>query len=214
MITIPDPIKKYFKIINEETLVIRPPLSKIFTLCAFIFGLPIMMFLIVFADGFEKVHLPTLYLGLFFTLVCLGFGYFIALPGLRGRVTIDLKNRIIHTAYGRHLEFKDECSFDNAVFSFYHDFIVSGDSAVSFNRVYFHDTKYKEVYYELSLKGDTVEYEIMIDFLEEICKPATALNVQEMQQHRIKETFKKGTLTEVIPDGKEKERNKFDGLLD
>ncbi len=214
MITIPDPIKKYFKIINEETLVIRPVFSKILTLSAVVFGLPIMMFLIVIADGFDKIHMPTLYLGLFFTLVFFSFGYFIALPGLRGRVTIDLKNRIIHTAYGRHLEFKNECSFDNAAFSFYHDFIVSGDSAVSFNRVYFHDKKYKSVYYELSLKGDTVEYEIMIDFLEEICKPVKSVNFQNLPQHRIKETFKTGTLTKVIPDEKEKDRNKFDKLLD
>lgn len=213
MITIPDPIKKYFKIINEETLVIRPVFSKILTLSAVVFGLPIMMFLIVIADGFDKIHMPTLYLGLFFTLVFFSFGYFIALPGLRGRVTIDLKNRIIHTAYGRHLEFKNECSFDNAAFSFYHDFIVSGDSAVSFNRVYFHDKKYQCVYYELSLKGDTVEYEIMIDFLEEICKPATPLSFQEIQQQRIKESIKK-TISEIIPDEKEKERNKFDRLFD
>jgi hypothetical protein len=213
MITIPDPIKKYFKIINEETLIIGPPLSKMVILCAFVFGIPLMSFFIGFHD-LKTTQFSYWVLCFFTTLVCFGFGYFIALPGLRGRVTIDLKNRIIHTAYGRHLEFKEECSFDNAEFSFYHDFIVSGDSAVSFNRVYFHDTKYKEVYYELSLKGDTVEYEIMKDFLEEICKPATTLIVQEMQEYRIKETLKNATLTNAIPDGNEMERNKFDKLLD
>src|SRR5512133_2167281 len=213
MITIPDPIKKYVKIINEETIVMRPPISKILTQCVFVFGIPLMTFLIACQD-LKATHFSYWVLCFFFTLVCFSYGYFIAFPGLRGRITIDLKNRIIHTAYGRHLEFKDECSFDNAAFSFYHDFIVSGDSAVSFNRVYFHDKKYQCVYYELSLKGDTVEYEIMIDFLEEICKPVTNVNFQKMQQHRLKETYKNGTHIEVIPDGKEKERNKFDKLLD
>lgn len=213
MITIPDPIKKYVKIINEETVVIYPPPSKIVTLCAFVFGIPLMSFLIGCQD-LKTTQLSYWVLCFFTTLVCFSFGYFIALPGLRGRVTIDLKNRIIHTAYGRHLEFKDECSFDDAAFSFYHDFIVSGDSAVSFNRVYFHDKKYKCVYYELSLKGDTVEYEIMIDFLEEICKPVTNVNYQKMPQYHLKETYKNGTLTKVIPDENEKERNKFDRLLD
>jgi hypothetical protein len=66
----------------------------------------------------------------------------------------------------------------------------------------------------LSLKGDTVEYEIIIDFLEEICKPATKSNFQKMQQQRIKDTLKIRTPYEVIPGGKEEERNKFDTLLD
>ncbi len=171
MITIPDTIKKYFKIINEETIVLRPPISKILPHLGIVFGLPIMMFLIVFADCIDEIHLPTLYLAIFLTSVFFSYGYFIALPGLRERITFDFKNRIIHIAYGRRLENKDECFFDDAAFSYDTDFIqISSDSFTSSNVIYFLDIKHKVVFFSLKLKQKAVEYEDMLFFLQELCK--------------------------------------------
>ncbi len=172
MIPIPTSINKYFKIINDNTLIFRPALSKILLACVFTFGLPAMTGLICFADGIQEDDTLVILVFLVITAFCLWFGYSIALPGLRERITFDIKNRIIRTEYGRHHEIKDTFSFDDIVFKYESDFIqISTDSFSSHMRIFFIDKETQKPRYELALNKSYDEYEDMLFFLQELCEP-------------------------------------------
>jgi hypothetical protein len=183
MIPIPESIKKFFEIVDDNTLIFRPSISKWLIQCTFVFGLPTLSWFIGFDYwifyGFGIKDILGVFVCLAITTFCFLHGYFLALPSLRKRITFDIKNRIIRTEYGRHREIKDTFSFDEIDFIVKSEdgFSIPGECYSSKDRLYFIDIKTGEPRHELALGGygGCVD---MCDFLEELCAPDNTFEVK------------------------------------